>query len=112
MTKTWSIDRFKLHGVGVRAKRLSQVEFVCPRCGVDRVGAVIEQQRGSHVVGVPVAPLATLDSAVHCDECGHRSGLSVLEVLTSSALAECLEQAMRYATAAMVTASREDGDGS
>jgi len=111
MTKTWSIGRFKLHGVGVRAKRLSQVEFVCPRCGVDRVGAVIEQQRWYTVLGVPVVPLATLDSAVHCDECGHRSGLSVLEVLTSSALAECLEQAMRYATAAMVKASIADGDG-
>jgi len=111
MTKTWSIDRFKLHGVGVRAKRISQVEFVCPRCGVDRTGAVIEQQRWYHVIGVPVVPLATLDSAVHCDECGHRSGLSVLEVLTASALTECLELAMRYATAAMVKASIADGDG-
>jgi len=111
MTRTWSINRFKLHGVGVRAKRISQVEFVCPRCGLDRSGAVVEQQRWYHVVGVPVVPLATLDSAVHCDECGHRAGLSVLEVLTASALSECLALAMRYATAAMVKASIADGDG-
>src|SRR3954447_10787145 len=95
--QTRSIDRFKLHGVGVRAKRISQVEFVCPLCGVDRVGAVIEQQRWCHVVGVPVVPLATLDSAVRCDECGYCSGLSALEVLTASALTECLQLAMRYA---------------
>ena len=111
MTKTWSIDRFKLHGVGVRTKRISQVEFVCPRCGVDRNGAVIEQQRWYQIVGVPVVPLATLDSAVHCDECGHRAGLSVLEVLTASALTECLALAIRFATAAMVKASIADGDG-
>ena len=97
--------------MGVRAKRISQVEFVCPRCGLDRRGAVVEQQRWYHVVGVPVVPLATLDSAVHCDECGHRAGLSVLEVLTASALSECLALAMRYATAAMVKASIADGDG-
>jgi hypothetical protein len=111
MTKTGSINRFELHGVGVRAKRISQVEFVCPCCGVDRSGAVVEQQRWYHVLGVPVVPLATLDSAVHCDSCGHRSGLSVLEVLTADALTECLALAMRYATAAMVKASISAGDG-
>ena len=111
MTKTWKVNRFKLHGVSVRAKRISQVEFVCPRCGIDRDGAVIEQQRWYHVLGVPVVPLATLDSAVHCDDCGHRAGLTVLEVLTASALTECLATAMRYATAAMVKASIADGDG-
>ena len=111
MTKTWKVNRFKLHGVSVRAKRISQVEFVCPRCGIDRSGAVVEQQRWYHMVGVPVVPLATLDSAVHCDACGHRAGLSVLEVLTASALTECLAMAMRYATASMVKASIADGDG-
>lgn len=111
MIKTWSIDRFKLRGVGVRSKRLNHVEFVCPRCGVDRSGTVLEQQRWYHVLGVPVVPLATLDSQVHCHECGHRSGIGVLEVLTATALTECLSLAMRYATAAMVKASIADGDG-
>jgi hypothetical protein len=35
----------------------------------------------------------------------------VLEVLTSSALAECLATAIRYAAASMVKASIADGDG-
>ena len=111
MTKTRSINRFRAHGVGVRARRISQVEFVCPRCGLDRAGVVIEQQRWYHVVGVPIIPLATLDGAVQCDDCGHRCGLSVLEVLTAKALTECLQVAVRYATAAMVKASIADGDG-
>jgi len=111
MTTTWTINRFMAHGVGVRAKRITEVEFVCPRCGVDRTGAVVEQQRWYHLVGVPVVPLATLDSAVHCDACGHRAGLSVLEVLTAAALTECLATAIRYAAAAMVKASVADGDG-
>src|SRR4051794_388275 len=94
MASTPSINRFRAHGVGVRAKRISRVEFVCPRCGLDRTGAVIEQQRWYHVVGVPIIPLATLDSAVRCDECGHRSSLAALEVLTAKALTECLRVAV------------------
>ena len=111
MTKTWSIRDLKVHGVGVRTKAISQVEFVCPMCGADRDGTVVEQQRWYHVLGIPCVPLATLDGAVDCNTCGHRSGLAVLEVLTASALTECLATAMRYATASMVKASIADGDG-
>jgi uncharacterized tellurite resistance protein B-like protein len=97
--------------VGVRARPVSQVEFVCPRCGVDRAGTVIEQQRWYHVLGIPCVPLAALEGAVDCDTCGHRASLAVLEVLTASALSECLELGMRCATASMVKASVADGDG-
>jgi len=111
MTKTWSVQGFRMHGVGVRAKPINQVEFVCPRCGADRAGTVVEQQRWYHVLGVPCVPLAALDGAVDCDTCGHRASLSVLEVLTASALTDCLALAMRYAVASMVKASVADGDG-
>ena len=111
MTKTWKINRFVAHGVAVRAKRIRQVEFVCPRCGVDRTGVIVDQQRWYHLGGVPVIPLATIDGAVHCDDCGHRAGLGVLEVLTANALTQCLATAMRYSAAAMVKASVADGDG-
>jgi uncharacterized tellurite resistance protein B-like protein len=111
MTKAWRTGGFTTHGVSVRAKPINHVEFVCPRCGVDRAGTVIEQQRWYHVLGIPCMPLAALDGAVDCDTCGHRASLAVLEVLTASALAECLELAMRYATASMVKASVADGDG-
>ena len=110
MTKA-SREGFKLHGVGVRTKRISAVEFVCPLCGGDRAGTVVEQQRWYYLLGIPCVPLATLDGAVECDDCAHRSGLTVLEVLTAGALTECLARAMRYAAAAMVKASITDGDG-
>lgn len=111
MSRTRSARRFKVHGVGVRTKPTNRVAFVCPCCGVDRDGTVVEQQRWYHVLGIPFVPLATLDSAVDCDTCGHRSGLAVLEVLTASALTQYLATAMRYATASMVKASIADGDG-
>jgi hypothetical protein len=111
MTKTMTDRDFKVHGVRVRTKAISQVEFVCPMCGADRHGTIVEQQRWYHVLGVPLVPLATLDGAVDCTTCGHRSGLAVLEVLTSRALTQCLATAMRYATASMVKASITDGDG-
>ena len=111
MTKTWTVGGFKVHGVGVRSKQVRQVEFVCPRCGADRAGAVVEQQRWYHVLGVPCVPLATLDGAVDCNTCGHRASVAVLDVLTVTALTQCLALAMRYATASMVKASVADGDG-
>jgi uncharacterized tellurite resistance protein B-like protein len=111
MTRTQSVRRFKVHGVGVRTKPTNRVTFVCPCCGADRDGTVVEQQRWYHVLGIPCVPLATLDSAVDCDTCGHRAGLAVLEVLTASALTDYLATAMRYATASMVKASIADGDG-
>ena len=95
----------------MRTKRIRQVEFVCPRCGADRAGTVVEQQRWYHVLGVPCVPLATLDGAVDCNSCGHRLSLAVLDARTVSALTECLALGMRYAAASTVKASVADGDG-
>jgi hypothetical protein len=111
MIKTWSVQGSKLHGVGVRTRPICEVDFVCPCCGVDRAGTVVEQQRWYHVFGIPCVPLATLDEAVDCATCGHRSGVAVLEVLTANELTARLATAMRCATASMVKASIDDGDG-
>jgi hypothetical protein len=101
----------RLRGVAVRTKQVQSVEFVCPRCGVDRAGAIVEQQRWYCVLGIPAVPLAVLDPAVVCDTCDHRAGLGVLDVLTSTALTECLATAMRYAVASIVRAGIDDGNG-
>jgi hypothetical protein len=101
----------RLRGVAIRTKRMHSVEFVCPRCGVDRDGVVVEQQRWYCVLGIPVVPLAVLDPAVVCETCDHRAGLSVLDVLTSAALSECLATAMRFAVASIVRAGIDDGSG-
>ena len=101
----------RLRGVAIRTKPTRSVEFVCPRCGVDRDGVVVEQQRWYCVLGIPVVPLALLDPAVVCETCDHRAGLGVLDVLTSAALSECLATAMRFAVASIVRAGIDDGSG-
>jgi hypothetical protein len=103
------LPMIRLHGVGIRTTPTSEVTFVCPRCGVDRAGAIVEQQRWYCVLRVPVVPLATLDPAVECDSCGHLAGLGVLDVLTAEALTNCLATAMRYSAASVVLAGIEDG---
>jgi hypothetical protein len=103
------LPMIRLHGVGVRTKPTRAVAFVCPRCGVDRAGSVVEQQRWYCVLRIPVIPLATLDPAVECDTCGHLAGLGVLDVLTSEALTQCLATAMRASVASVVLAGIADG---
>jgi hypothetical protein len=98
----------QLRAIEVRTKTLRTVEFVCPRCEVDSAGRVIKLQRWYHVMGVPVAPMATLDSKVECDACGHRSGLGVLDIPTASQLAEWLTAAMRSAIANVARAGVGD----
>src|SRR5262245_1377353 len=104
-------EGFKLCGVAVRSTPICAVDFVCPRCGVDRDGTVLEQQSWFHLFGIPCVPLATLEGAVDCATCGHRAGLAVLEVVTNGALTECLATAVRFGAAAMVKASIDDGYG-
>jgi transcription elongation factor Elf1 len=95
----------KIHGVEIRTKPIRDVEFVCPKCGADRVGTVVSQQRWYTIGGLPTVPLATLDEAVDCTTCRHRSSIGALDVLTAEALIRCLEAAMREAVACVVRAS-------
>lgn len=103
--------KLSLHGVFARARVREEVDFVCPRCGVDRHGAVVERQRWFHLAGLPLIPLAELEPVVECGTCGHQSGTAVLDVLTSVRLSECLAAAMRYSVASVVKAGIEDGNG-
>jgi len=103
------LPMIRLQGVGVRTKPTDPVTFVCPRCGVDRAGSVVEQQRWYCVLRIPVVPLATLDPAVECDTCGHVASIGVLDVLTAEALTECLASAMRHSVASVVMAGISDG---
>jgi hypothetical protein len=45
-------------GVEVRSKLVRRVEFVCPRCGVDRAGTVVEGGDGQSPVDSEVAPIS------------------------------------------------------
>ena len=92
-------------GIVVRTKPVRSVAFVCPQCGVDRDGAVVDQRRWFIVLGVPVVPLAVLDPMVLCGACGHRCGIGVLSVPTSAALGEMLAVGLRHAIASVMRAS-------
>lgn len=97
-----------MSGIVVRTKPVRSVAFVCPQCGVDRDGAVVDQRRWFVLLGVPIVPLAVLDPMVLCGACGHRCGVGVLSVPTSEALGEMLAAGLRHAIASVLRAGDVD----
>ena len=91
MKPIWSIE--------VRHRTIQETPFVCPRCGLDRDGSVVEPQRWFTVLHLPLVPLATLEHVVACATCGHQAGLGVLEIPTGDVLAAYLDDAIRHAVA-------------
>jgi hypothetical protein len=89
-------------GIVIRTSPIRRVEFVCPQCGVDRDGNIVDQQRWFVALRVPLVPLAKLDPVVECRTCRHRAGIGVLTVPTAAALGDMLERAMRHAIATIV----------
>lgn len=102
-------DKATVIGVAVHAKVGESIGIVCPRCGVDRDGRMLELQRWGHVFGFRVLPLTKLAPMIQCVECGYRAGTCVLEIPTAAVLAQRLEAAMRSAMATMVRAA-DNGD--
>lgn len=97
-----------IFSIGVRHRTVRPVEFVCPRCGLDRTGAELVPGRWARLFGVPLLPLGEHDPVVECDDCGHESDLGALDVPTTEQLAGILEQAT---IAALVTAVRTSDSG-
>ncbi len=89
--------------IGVRYRTVRPVEFVCPRCGLDRTGSELVPGRWARVFGVSVLPLGEHEPVIQCDDCGHESDLGVLDVPTTQQLVGILEHAT---VAALVTAVR------
>ncbi len=98
--------------VATRQRAVRKLEFVCPRCGLDRAGGEVTVRRWWHVAGVPVLPLGEPYPAVVCDTCHHRYDIDVLEIPTTADLVWVLEAATVAAMVALVAATpldREDG---
>ncbi len=89
--------------IGLRYRTVRPVEFVCPRCGLDRMGAELTPGRWVRVFGVPVLPLGEHEPVIECDDCGQHCDPGVLDVPTTGQLVGILEQAT---IAAIVTAVR------
>lgn len=98
-------------GVEVRRRAVRRTDFVCPRCGVDRVGEHIEPQRWFVLARVALIPLATLPGEVVCETCGQHNDLGVLDVPTTAQLVELLEVAVRSSIAVILRAGCLDGGG-
>ncbi|NNE12317.1 MAG: hypothetical protein HKN41_08755, partial [Ilumatobacter sp.] len=93
----------QMYDVDVREQHLRTVDFVCPRCGLDRVGTELQPRRWMMAFHLPIAPLGDLPRVVRCDECEHVADLGILDVPTTDQLVDLLELAT---VAAMVIAVR------
>lgn len=98
MQPIWAIE--------VRDRIVGETTFVCPRCGIDRPGSHVEQQRWFSVLRIPLVPLATLDPIVRCGVCAHRSDVGVLEIPTTDLLTVYIDDALRHSAASIVRAGR------
>lgn len=99
-------------GIDIRANAIREVEFVCPHCGVDRDGDVVELQRWLRLGPAWLVPLKRLGPMVQCRSCDHRSGVGILNVPTAKALEELLRTALRYSITTVVRAGRGGGPAS
>jgi len=93
-------------GVEVRRRTIGQADYVCPRCGLDRVGSEIEPQRWFKIANMSLFPVATMPTEITCDTCAHRSEIAVLEIPTTAQLTDYLEMAVRSSIAFVVRSGR------
>lgn len=92
-----------IFSIDVRQRITKTIDLVCPRCGLDRTGAIVVPGRWASLFGFRIIPLGEHDPAVVCDECQHMSDLGVLDVPTTDQLAVLLRDAT---TAALVLGVR------
>lgn len=90
-----------------RRRVVGSVEFVCPRCGLDRSGDEIAIRSWRCLGHVPVLPVGDEERAVSCVECARQCDIGVLEIPTTAQLAVLLEQASVAAVAILVRASTD-----
>jgi hypothetical protein len=95
----------------IRTSPIRDVDFVCPHCGVDREGSVVELHRWIGVGRLPLVPMRRLGPMVECRACAHHSGVGVLNIPTTKALDELLRNALRYSIVSVVRAGRGVGPG-
>lgn len=93
----------------IRTSAVRDVDFVCPHCGVDREGSVVELERWLGVGRVPLVRLSRIGPMVECHACAHHCGVGLLNIPTTKALEELLRNALRYAIVSVVRSGRGVG---
>ena len=91
-----------IFGMATRMKVLGRSTIHCPKCGVDRVGALKQARRWFSVFFIPLIPLKVLGEVVQCETCGTTFGPEVRALPTSAALATELLEATREASALLL----------
>lgn len=76
-----------------RRQTIRDLEFVCPRCGLDRAGHEVADRRWWSLLGVALLPVGGRRYGVVCRVCEHRYDLDILDVPTTGELAAVLEAA-------------------
>jgi len=89
----------------LRRRVVGSVEFVCPRCGLDRSGYEMIIRSWWGLGRLPVIPIGDEERAVSCAVCRHQFDIGVLEIPTTAQLAVLLERASVSAVAIVVRAS-------
>jgi hypothetical protein len=91
-----------IFGMTTRMKVLGRETIHCPKCGVDRVGALKQARRWFSLFFIPLIPLKVLGELIQCETCGTTFGADVRSLPTSAALATELLEATREATALLL----------
>ena len=91
-----------IFGMTVRYKVLDRSTFHCPKCGIDRVGALKQARRWFSVFFIPLIPMKVLGELIECETCGTTFGPEVRALPTSAVLATELLEATREATALLL----------
>jgi hypothetical protein len=92
-------------GFRARAKTLSEGEFFCPKCGVDRRYLLQEIRRWFTFFFIPLFPTGKIfGTQVKCRTCGTCFRPEVLSAPTSASLTDAIRNAMRVAAIAMIRA--------
>jgi len=96
-----------ISSIALRRRVVGSVEFVCPRCGLDRGGLEVTVRRWWCLAHVPLVPLGDGGPAVVCGTCGHHCDVGVIEIPTTVQLAVLLERAPVAAVSLLVGVSSD-----
>lgn len=92
-------------GFRVRASKVSEGEFFCPRCGADRHYVLQRFRRWFTLFFLPVFPMSgSQGEQVKCQTCNSAFRPEVLQAPTSARLSETIRDTMRLAAVAMLLA--------
>lgn len=94
-----------IFGFRVRASKVSEGEFFCPRCGADRHYVLQRFRRWFTLFFLPVFPMSgSQGEQVKCQTCNAAFRPEILQAPTSARLSDAIRDTMRLAAVVMLRA--------